>query len=583
MLIPHAPLWPPRERVFGLDGGSADLHVEQTAADHSSVTQPSSTGSLPPPRGTSPHAAGFRTCRRTHSSPVMVTLPPKGERQIKTEQERTAERTDRDLDPLRVSDRVPDVPEDQDQDPVSRHMFKLYEKYTREHRLKDGNTVRGVRAAIRDAAEQRKMYGLNLTSLQDSEVILSASFHFQLDRRPRPKAWACKRFKSPACRPPPALHPSPSLNILLHAVSPGSGVGLGSPGSFLGNLTFHPHKREEWQMKDLTQLIREARHNSHTLLSLELDFGLHHRGQPEEALSVRGTPYLLLHADDRALAEPNGVASSLQRYDPLAEEGGGTPHSPRSPGSTGRVRREAALSLRTVHNNELPDVDLRPEGFHRKESQLESTWYLELKSKSQLGAKEEKKKLEKKEQASDTKDKNADDRVQHAVQDGGKKAQVLHTSENTGVDNRRHKEGKRPRGRSGEAQPQSPVLSFDERTMRKARRRQWGPTPPGGCSRKNLRVDFADIGWSEWVIAPKAFEAYYCSGTCGFPMPKVTRPSNHATIQSIVRAVGVMAGVPEPCCVPERMTPLAVLYQDEAGNPVLKVYPNMSVQSCSCR
>jgi len=63
----------------------------------------------------------------------------------------------------------------------------------------------------------------------------------------------------------------------------------------------------------------------------------------------------------------------------------------------------------------------------------------------------------------------------------------------------------------------------------------------------------------------------------------VTRPSNHATIQSIVRAVGIVPGVPEPCCVPEKMNPLAVLYRDEARNPVLKVYPNMSVQSCSCR
>ncbi|CAL8256599.1 unnamed protein product [Lota lota] len=418
-----------------------------------------------------------------------------------------------------------------EKDPVSQHMLKLYERYNREHRLKDGNTVRGFRAAGQDTAEQRKVYGLNLTSLQDSEVILSASFHFQLDRRPRPKPWACKRFKSPACRPPPAHHPSPPINILLHAVSPGSGVGLGSPGSLLGNLTFHPHKREVWQMKDLTQVIKEARHKGHILLSLEVDFGLHHRRQPEEVLSVGGLPYLLLYADDGALAEPNSVASSLQRYDPLAEEGGETSRSPHSPEWTGRARREAVLSSSTVHDNELPVGDYRPDGYSDKESQLESTWYLALKSKR----------------------------------------------------NKEAKEGKRPKGRSGEAQPQSPVLSFDERTMRKARRRQWGATTHGGCSRKNLRVDFADIGWSEWVIAPKAFEAYYCSGTCGFPMPKVTRPSNHATIQSIVRAVGISPGVPEPCCVPDKMSPLAVLYRDEARNPVLKVYPNMSVQSCSCR
>lgn len=64
---------------------------------------------------------------------------------------------------------------------------------------------------------------------------------------------------------------------------------------------------------------------------------------------------------------------------------------------------------------------------------------------------------------------------------------------------------------------------------------------------------------------------------------QVVKPTNHATIQSIVRAVGIIPGIPEPCCVPENMSPLAVLYQDESRNPVLKVYPNMTVQSCSCR
>lgn len=73
-------------------------------------------------------------------------------------------------------------------------------------------------------------------------------------------------------------------------------------------------------------------------------------------------------------------------------------------------------------------------------------------------------------------------------------------------------------GQHGPSRPQ--VLSFDERTMKKARKRQW--SEPRACSRRYLRVDFADIGWSEWVLAPKSFDAYYCAGTCGFPIPKVS-------------------------------------------------------------
>lgn len=41
----------------------------------------------------------------------------------------------------------PDLHSDgQDQDMVSQHMLKLYERYNREHRLKEGNTVRSFRA-----------------------------------------------------------------------------------------------------------------------------------------------------------------------------------------------------------------------------------------------------------------------------------------------------------------------------------------------------------------------------------------------------------------------------------------------------
>lgn len=71
--------------------------------------------------------------------------------------------------------------------------------------------------------------------------------------------------------------------------------------------------------------------------------------------------------------------------------------------------------------------------------------------------------------------------------------------------------------------------------------------------------------------------------TCFFLTLQIVRPSNHATIQSIVRAVGIVPGIPEPCCVPDKMNSLGVLFLDENRNVVLKVYPNMSVETCACR
>lgn len=54
-------------------------------------------------------------------------------------------------DSLRASENGYQSPSDahsdgRDQDMVSQHMLKLYERYNREHRLKEGNTVRSFRA-----------------------------------------------------------------------------------------------------------------------------------------------------------------------------------------------------------------------------------------------------------------------------------------------------------------------------------------------------------------------------------------------------------------------------------------------------
>lgn len=46
------------------------------------------------------------------------------------------------------------------------------------------------------------------------------------------------------------------------------------------------------------------------------------------------------------------------------------------------------------------------------------------------------------------------------------------------------------------------------------------------CGRKKLVVNFADIGWSQWIISPKSFEAHYCAGECPFPMSKVSNLEN---------------------------------------------------------
>ncbi|XP_067010499.2 uncharacterized protein [Anabrus simplex] len=103
------------------------------------------------------------------------------------------------------------------------------------------------------------------------------------------------------------------------------------------------------------------------------------------------------------------------------------------------------------------------------------------------------------------------------------------------------------------------------------------------CQRKRLMVDFAEFGWDTFIVSPKIFDAYYCSGACPFPLNKTLNPTNHATIQSLVHVIGREPGVPAPCCVPDQLSPISMLYLDDNQNVVLKTYPAMSVNSCACR
>ncbi|NWS72878.1 BMP3 protein, partial [Crotophaga sulcirostris] len=275
-----------------------------------------------------------------------------------------------------------------------------------------------------------------------------------------------------------------------------------------------------WQWQDITWLLREAIQNNELLIGVKMDLTGHHPWKRAPALYE---PYLLIYANDSAISEPESVIPSLRGHrHPLAKVFPG-PQSHVTSSLRKRRQKRSASVLLPLQNNELPGAEFQ---YDKDERWEDGKPYKTFRSRL-------------------------------AERPKGKKQQRK---------NHRWK---------------SQTLQFDEQTLKKARRKQWNE--PRHCARRYLKVDFADIGWSEWIISPKSFDAYYCSGECQFPIPKTLKPSNHATIQSIVRAVGVVPGVPEPCCVPDKMSSLSILFFDENKNVVLKVYPNMTVESCVCR
>ncbi|XP_017574020.1 anti-dorsalizing morphogenic protein [Pygocentrus nattereri] len=102
------------------------------------------------------------------------------------------------------------------------------------------------------------------------------------------------------------------------------------------------------------------------------------------------------------------------------------------------------------------------------------------------------------------------------------------------------------------------------------------------CQRLPLYVDFEEIGWSGWIVSPRGYNAYHCKGSCPFPLGQNMRPTNHATVQSIINALKLTKGIEMPCCVPDKLFSINLLYFDDDENVVLKQYDDMVAGSCGC-
>lgn len=92
------------------------------------------------------------------------------------------------------------------------------------------------------------------------------------------------------------------------------------------------------------------------------------------------------------------------------------------------------------------------------------------------------------------------------------------------------------------------------------------------CCRYPLVVDFESFNW-DWIIVPKRYSAYYCSGTCPF---LYYQQHSHG---HLVQQAG---GPGMPCCSPTKLSPISMLYYDEYMNIVYGRLPGMVVDSCGC-
>uniref|UniRef100_W5LPJ6 Southpaw n=1 Tax=Astyanax mexicanus TaxID=7994 RepID=W5LPJ6_ASTMX len=100
------------------------------------------------------------------------------------------------------------------------------------------------------------------------------------------------------------------------------------------------------------------------------------------------------------------------------------------------------------------------------------------------------------------------------------------------------------------------------------------------CRKVDMWVDFDQIGWNEWIVHPKRYNAFRCEGACPIPLDESFKPTNHAYMQSLLKLYHPER-VTCPSCVPTRLSSLSMLYY-EGDDVVLRHHEDMVVEECGC-
>ncbi|XP_044273253.1 bone morphogenetic protein 10, partial [Varanus komodoensis] len=101
------------------------------------------------------------------------------------------------------------------------------------------------------------------------------------------------------------------------------------------------------------------------------------------------------------------------------------------------------------------------------------------------------------------------------------------------------------------------------------------------CKKTSLHVDFKEIGWDSWIIAPPGYDAFQCKGACSFPLDDHLTTTN-AMARTLLHLNDPQKASPA-CCVPTKLAPISLLYLEKGVVTFKLNYEEMLVSECGCR
>lgn len=105
------------------------------------------------------------------------------------------------------------------------------------------------------------------------------------------------------------------------------------------------------------------------------------------------------------------------------------------------------------------------------------------------------------------------------------------------------------------------------------------------CCRDSLYIDFAAIGWDDWILSPKGYHAYFCHGTCN-NVASITRVKTEhgAVFNRLMHSSRDNKKKLEmiPCCTGTSYSALEIIRLDNNNTAAKEELPNMILESCGC-